>query len=254
MTFTDLLDPRANPEPRIAASVNIPANELENRVYELPPPGSTIRVADTGSEANLAIAKLERLNRTAIKEQSFKEGPSAGYRLWRPNPLIDCYVNEIKPGRALDIGCGSGRDAVELAGLGWSVTAIDHLPDALNMGRALASRYHLTIDFNQLNVGSDHIPEGPFDLVTMFMFLNRQALQQAVKQLNVNGCLMLECYSKVNAINFNKPASKNLYLATNEVLDLFPEFEMIHHSEDWRTPSKHTVRFVGRKVAHSRLP
>ena len=39
--------------------------------------------------------------------------------LWRPlyeGPLA------LEPGRALDIGCGSGRDAVDLAGHGWQVT------------------------------------------------------------------------------------------------------------------------------------
>ena len=35
------------------------------------------------------------------------------------------------PGRALDVGCGSGRDAVYLAQRGWHVTAVDFVDEAL---------------------------------------------------------------------------------------------------------------------------
>ena len=35
------------------------------------------------------------------------------------------------PGRALDVGCGSGRDAVYLGKRGWRVTAVDSVDKAL---------------------------------------------------------------------------------------------------------------------------
>jgi len=41
----------------------------------------------------------------------------------------------LEPGRALDIGCGSGRDAVHLAKRGWRVTAIDFVEKALARAR-----------------------------------------------------------------------------------------------------------------------
>jgi SAM-dependent methyltransferase len=43
------------------------------------------------------------------------------------------------PGRALDIGCGTGRDAVYLSGRGWSVTGVDSTPQALEGARRRAS-------------------------------------------------------------------------------------------------------------------
>ena len=43
-------------------------------------------------------------------------------------------------GRALDLGCGSGRAAVWLAERGYRVTGVDHQPEALAMGRELARR------------------------------------------------------------------------------------------------------------------
>jgi SAM-dependent methyltransferase len=55
--------------------------------------------------------------------------------LWRP--LFE-GTDAIEPGRALDIGCGSGRDAVHLAGRGWEVTAVDVVDKALERARQRA--------------------------------------------------------------------------------------------------------------------
>jgi SAM-dependent methyltransferase len=43
--------------------------------------------------------------------------------------------------RAIDLGCGSGREAVYLAAQGWQVVAVDRLPEALQRGRDLQRRY-----------------------------------------------------------------------------------------------------------------
>jgi SAM-dependent methyltransferase len=44
-------------------------------------------------------------------------------------------VEDLPPGRALDVGCGTGRDATFLAGRGWDVTAVDFVPLALERAR-----------------------------------------------------------------------------------------------------------------------
>jgi SAM-dependent methyltransferase len=45
----------------------------------------------------------------------------------------------MAPGRALDIGCGSGRDAVHLAGRGWEVTAVEFVDKALAKAKQRAA-------------------------------------------------------------------------------------------------------------------
>lgn len=59
-------------------------------------------------------------------------------RMWSGNPngaLVD-IAKHIAPGRALDVGCGEGADAVWLASHGWQVTAIDPSSVALERARA----------------------------------------------------------------------------------------------------------------------
>ena len=50
-------------------------------------------------------------------------------------------------GRALDLGCGSGHWAVELALRGWQVTGIDLVPSALKAAQALAEEAGIKINF-----------------------------------------------------------------------------------------------------------
>src|SRR5437762_7917162 len=56
-------------------------------------------------------------------------------------------------GRALDVGCGSGRDAVHLAKLGWQVTAVDFVETALASARRRAEQEGVQVDLVQGDVG-----------------------------------------------------------------------------------------------------
>jgi SAM-dependent methyltransferase len=48
-------------------------------------------------------------------------------RVWsgNPNPQLVAEIADLVPGRALDVGCGEGADAIWLAGRGWDVVATD---------------------------------------------------------------------------------------------------------------------------------
>jgi SAM-dependent methyltransferase len=56
-------------------------------------------------------------------------------RTWKP--LLE-GPNALSSGRALDCGCGSGRDAVHLAKHGWQVTGVDFAETGLNAARRRA--------------------------------------------------------------------------------------------------------------------
>ena len=59
---------------------------------------------------------------------------------------------EIKPGRALDIGCGRGENAVMLAMNGCDVTGMDLVKDAISDAKAKAIERHVKVNFVVGNV------------------------------------------------------------------------------------------------------
>lgn len=61
-------------------------------------------------------------------------------RVWsgRPNPSLVDAVSGLPAGRALDLGCGEGADAIWLAHQGWHVTAIDISATAIARAAAAA--------------------------------------------------------------------------------------------------------------------
>jgi SAM-dependent methyltransferase len=89
--------------------------------------------------------------------------------LWtaEPNRLFAAEVGELPPGRALDVACGEGRNAVWLAERGWRVTAVDFSDVALEKGARLAADRGVEVEWVAADV-LDYEPErGGFDLVAV---------------------------------------------------------------------------------------
>lgn len=95
-------------------------------------------------------------------------------RIWsgRPNQRLVEEVTDLTPGRALDVGCGEGADAVWLAERGWRVTALDVSEVALARVREHAAESGISDRVETLHhdlVGGGPAP-GRYDLVSVFFF------------------------------------------------------------------------------------
>jgi SAM-dependent methyltransferase len=80
-----------------------------------------------------------------------------------PNDRIVNGVEGLQPGRALDVGCGDGADAIWLAERGWQVTATDISSIALERGRANDRSGH--IEWLQADILVWEPPPSIYDLV-----------------------------------------------------------------------------------------
>ncbi|MDG3014313.1 class I SAM-dependent methyltransferase [Speluncibacter jeojiensis] len=82
--------------------------------------------------------------------------------------VLDVFLARegLTPGRALDVGCGTGRHAIELASRGWQVTGLDRVPLALERARRRAAAAQVDVTFVEADV--TNLPAGVgdgFDLV-----------------------------------------------------------------------------------------
>ncbi|WP_200824935.1 class I SAM-dependent methyltransferase [Nonomuraea solani] len=115
-------------------------------------------------------------------------------RTWggRVNPLLAETAAPLRPGAALDLGCGAGGDAVWLARRGWDVTAVDISPTAVERVRELGLQ--ITTEQHDL---AQSFPQGRFDLIsaqyfhTPFPLLRGRILRTAAQALDPGGLLLI---------------------------------------------------------------
>lgn len=75
------------------------------------------------------------------------------YEMWLGGKLLpELERHGLRKGRALDVGCGTGRDAVHLAQRGWSVTGVDAVPRALEAARKRAAEAGVKVEWVQGDV------------------------------------------------------------------------------------------------------
>jgi SAM-dependent methyltransferase len=102
----------------------------------------------------------------------------------RPNGRLLAEVASLPPGRALDVGCGEGADAIWLACRGWTVTAIDVSEVAVTRAREAAERAGAVVKWVCGDALRTPFPAGSFDLVSMqYPALPKAAGEAAVRAL-----------------------------------------------------------------------
>ena len=84
-----------------------------------------------------------------------------------PQPELQQLVRDRAPGRALDLGCGTGADVVYLASHGWETVGIDFAPQAVAAAKKKAADAGVTAAFMLGDASrlADAGVRGPFDLL-----------------------------------------------------------------------------------------
>jgi len=119
---------------------------------------------------------------------------SAREPIWSrgPNLNLVAEIEDLRPGRVLDLGTGEGRHAIWLASKNWQVTAVDFAERGLARGREAAAALDLDIDWICADVNRFKIPADAYDLV-IILYLHIPApelsalIHRAVASLSLNG-------------------------------------------------------------------
>ena len=85
---------------------------------------------------------------------------------WPDENLVEWFDSGLlAPGRVLELGCGNGRDAAYLAGLGCRVDAVDFSAQAIEWATARAASAGVSVDFQCCSIFDATVPLGCYDLV-----------------------------------------------------------------------------------------
>jgi SAM-dependent methyltransferase len=124
-----------------------------------------------------------------------------------PNRFVVEECAPLRPGRALDVAAGEGRNAIWLARRGWFVTAVDFSSVALAKGEQMAMAQGAAVADRVVWVCADvrswHPPPGAFDLaVIAYLHLpapdRRKVLSQSVAGLAPGGVLLVVGHDRSN--------------------------------------------------------
>ncbi|MEF2073021.1 class I SAM-dependent methyltransferase [Consotaella aegiceratis] len=149
----------------------------------------------------------------------------------RPSAALTRFVEGRASGRALELGCAKGDDAVWLARQGWTVTAVDVSQTALGYARSNAETAGVAdrIRFERHDLGQS-FPDGTFDLVTACYlqspveFPRAAILRRAAAAVAPGGMLLIATHGSVAPWSRSDP---NTVFSTAEEefeqLDLDPE-------------------------------
>lgn len=136
-----------------------------------------------------------------------------------PNQFVESELAGLPPGRALDLACGEGRNALWLAARGWQVTAMDFSAVAVEKGRQLSDR----VDWV---VGDALVSPVPTDLdlvVVAYLQLptaeRAVALRRAVAALAPGGRLLVVAHDSTNLTEGSGgPQDPRVLFAAEDVL------------------------------------
>jgi SAM-dependent methyltransferase len=150
-----------------------------------------------------------------------------------PTALLAQWLPRLARGRALDVACGAGRNALYLAAAGFSVTAVDISRVALERGRRAAEERELAIDWICADLDEEPeraLPVGRFDLIVWVRYVHRTLMPHLVARLAPGGALLCEQHLLTDA-PVAGPTSAQFRLAPGELRRSASELRIEHYYE-----------------------
>jgi SAM-dependent methyltransferase len=100
-----------------------------------------------------------------LYERAYRRGTSARWDTGITPPEVEAAVAELEPGRALDLGCGTGTNVLYLVQHGWFATGVDFSSRAIEAARRKADwTSGATFVEGDVSRLAELGVEGPFDL------------------------------------------------------------------------------------------
>lgn len=177
-------------------------------------------------------------------------------RAWEPSPWVREHISLLPPhGRACDLACGSGRNAVFLALQGRPVLGVDILPDALLQARALAraaTTPPATVSFRLGDLTDPGtvrrlLRPGSLQTILCVRYLDRSLWPRMAEALAPGGVLVHETFIEAQALAGRRPHNPAYLLRHNELRDAFGGIEVLRYKEGPDAGGDHMASLVARR-------
>jgi 2-polyprenyl-3-methyl-5-hydroxy-6-metoxy-1,4-benzoquinol methylase len=178
------------------------------------------------------------------------DGAGAGWDCGQPNAfVVDALrVAGIDSGRALDVACGAGCNALYLAAAGFRVDAVDISGVALERAAATARQQNLEVNWIQSDLEAGITVKGGYDLIVMIRYVNADLLSSLNERLNPGGVLVVEQHLRTEA-DVAGPRNPRFRVAPGTLTRAVEDLTLVSTAEDLVTDSDGCTVALARVVA-----
>jgi 2-polyprenyl-3-methyl-5-hydroxy-6-metoxy-1,4-benzoquinol methylase len=158
---------------------------------------------------------------------------NARYREGRESVLhttLTRFYHLAPLGKALDVACGTGENAIFLAKKGFEVDAFDVSDVAVKKARKKAKMEGVRVNFKPVSAEAFSFGVSRYSLIINFFFLKRELFSKIERALKRGGLLIFETYNKEHT-SVNPGFNPAYLLNKGELLRSFKHLEILHYNE-----------------------
>jgi SAM-dependent methyltransferase len=169
------------------------------------------------------------------KKDNWNERYAGKELIWSagPNQLFADHAGDVSPGRALDVACGEGRNAIWLAEQGWQVDAIDFSEVGVEKAQTIAVRRGVEVGWITGDVCEQAFGDETYDLVAV-LYLHtspeerQKWLPSVISAINPGGYFIYIGHAPENIEHgVGGPQDTNLLPSAEEITSYLGGFEII---------------------------
>ncbi len=146
-----------------------------------------------------------------------------------PGPAAGWLVENralLRGRRALDLACGTGRNARYLAQLGFTVDALDISEVAIESLQGVAGVNAAVTDLER-----DALPGGDYDVIVLINYLQRDLFAAVAAALARGGIVAAETVTRAHVEQLGRSFDDRFLLQAGELRDAFPGLEVVRYEE-----------------------
>jgi SAM-dependent methyltransferase len=153
-----------------------------------------------------------------------------------PTSLLVATVSNLAPGKALDLACGSGRNALWLAERGWNVTAVDAASAAIEILQTRANERGLKLNAIVADLEKEEFEIEPshWDFIAICYYLQRNLFEPAKRGIVPGGVLL-------SIVHVTEPGEEEspFRLRPGRLEKYFAGWEILHYHEGKANDAAH---------------
>lgn len=152
------------------------------------------------------------------------------YHKGNPVRLLEEWLPRIPAGKALDVACGAGRNAIAMARAGFRVDAIDISSEGLKQARDAADALGLEINWIEHDLDDPFTFDRDYQLIIVLWYVDLSLINRLCACLAPGGYLICEEHLRSDA-DVVGPRSEEYRVAAGALRAAVGELEILHYAE-----------------------